>query len=209
MVEMIYDELVSSICIDIASGMHRMAKTGTLKLSDVMIPRDNLLPQSIADCNKSSKRKQSSCSSLLPLASSSAVVKSSKGLSERNDPINKSDESIRKKGKEEQKECFHNNVRLEIDERTLMEKRKKSSLLQHKIMNNDEASKSTKMLEAGAAKQPKSKNTSVNNLDVWNRIPPKDITSTCTNCGKLVGVSRFAIHLDKCMGIGNVRKSSM
>ena len=47
------------------------------------------------------------------------------------------------------------------------------------------------------------------NLDVWNRVPDINITTTCTICNKAVGVSRFAQHLDKCMGIGKVRKSSV
>ncbi len=47
-------------------------------------------------------------------------------------------------------------------------------------------------------------------LDIWGHIPPKDVTVTCPNCNKVVGVSRFTIHLEKCMGFNfNTRKSSM
>lgn len=35
----VYNELVSSLCIEVAYGVHRMAKNGTMKLSDIMIPR--------------------------------------------------------------------------------------------------------------------------------------------------------------------------
>ena len=36
----LYDELVTSLCIEVAYGVHRMAKTGAIKLSEIMIPRD-------------------------------------------------------------------------------------------------------------------------------------------------------------------------
>lgn len=52
-------------------------------------------------------------------------------------------------------------------------------------------------------------NSACNYLDVWNRVPPKDALATCTICNKVIGVSRFAQHLDKCLGIGKVRKSSI
>ena len=55
----------------------------------------------------------------------------------------------------------------------------------------------------------RSKHARGSHLDVWNRVAPKDVTAQCTNCNKIVGISRFAVHLDKCMGIGNVRKSSI
>ena len=35
----LYDELVTSLCIEVAYGVHRMAKTGAIKLSEIMIPR--------------------------------------------------------------------------------------------------------------------------------------------------------------------------
>lgn len=65
-------------------------------------------------------------------------------------------------------------------------------------------------LDKDTKQQSKSKPAIRNShLDVWDRVPPKDVLTTCTNCNKVVGVSRFAQHLDKCLGIGNVRKSSM
>mmetsp|Transcript_27593 Transcript_27593/g.40607 ORF Transcript_27593/g.40607 Transcript_27593/m.40607 type:complete len:185 (+) Transcript_27593:1602-2156(+) len=36
----VYEEIISSICIDLAFGMHKLVKTGIIPYSDVMIPRD-------------------------------------------------------------------------------------------------------------------------------------------------------------------------
>jgi len=35
----VYDELINSLCIEVAYGVHRMARTGVMKLSDIMVPR--------------------------------------------------------------------------------------------------------------------------------------------------------------------------
>jgi hypothetical protein len=44
---------------------------------------------------------------------------------------------------------------------------------------------------------------SVNHLDIWGRIPPREPKQTCECqvCGRHVSTLRFAPHLDKCMGI--------
>jgi len=37
-------------------------------------------------------------------------------------------------------------------------------------------------------------------VDVWGRIPPREVLTQCQNCGlKVSSSSRFAIHLDKCL----------
>jgi len=59
----VYDELVTSLCIEVAYGVHRMAKNGTMKLSDIMIPRngrDSLSSTSAAaEEGKESKKRGS------------------------------------------------------------------------------------------------------------------------------------------------------
>ena len=44
--QIIYNEIISTICIEVACGMHQMAKTGELKLSDIMIPRKHFQKRS-------------------------------------------------------------------------------------------------------------------------------------------------------------------
>lgn len=36
-------------------------------------------------------------------------------------------------------------------------------------------------------------------VDVWGRVPPREIMTQCQNCGFKVSSSRFASHLDKCL----------
>jgi|AntRauTorckE5430_2_1112549.scaffolds.fasta_scaffold04254_3 hypothetical protein len=37
-------------------------------------------------------------------------------------------------------------------------------------------------------------------VDAWNRIAPPDVLTTCKNCRKVLSATRFASHLDKCLG---------
>lgn len=70
-------------------------------------------------------------------------------------------------------------------------------------------SKTTDVIKS-EKKQSKGVRKNSCNLDIWGRVPPRDVSITCSNCGKHVGVSRFTIHLEKCMGFHfNTRKSSM
>mmetsp|Transcript_20942 Transcript_20942/g.60057 ORF Transcript_20942/g.60057 Transcript_20942/m.60057 type:complete len:199 (-) Transcript_20942:677-1273(-) len=45
--------------------------------------------------------------------------------------------------------------------------------------------------------------------DIWGRIPPKEpkIMPKCDICGRRVSALRFAVHLDKCMNLGNSRQT--
>ena len=45
--------------------------------------------------------------------------------------------------------------------------------------------------------------------DIWGRIPPKEpkIMPKCDICGRQVSALRFAVHLDKCMNLGNSRQT--
>ena len=49
-----------------------------------------------------------------------------------------------------------------------------------------------------------------NHTDIWGNTPPKEpkAQTRCNVCGKNVGVSRFAPHLDKCMGIGTTVRAA-
>lgn len=47
-------------------------------------------------------------------------------------------------------------------------------------------------------------------LDIWGRLPPKEPESMidCPLCKRLVSTLRFALHLDKCMGLGTMCRAS-
>jgi Sgf11 (transcriptional regulation protein) len=42
-----------------------------------------------------------------------------------------------------------------------------------------------------------------NHLDIWGRVPPKEPKQNveCRICGRMVSASKFAPHLDRCMGL--------
>jgi len=133
LVEQLYNDLISSICIDVAAGMHRMAKTGELPLSDVMIPRGDETTKEDADENNGSLKRR----------------------------------------------------RIGSDEQTKI--------------NEDTKRQDTEMrLRTRGASS---------GIDAWGRIPPKDVLTCCSNCTKILSATRFAAHLDKCLGVGNSRGS--
>eukprot|EP00536_Pseudo-nitzschia_multiseries_P012718 jgi/Psemu1/290462/fgenesh1_pg.500_\ len=53
-----------------------------------------------------------------------------------------------------------------------------------------------------------SSGTSHPKLDIWGKTPakePKNRLCRCQLCGRLISTSRFASHLDKCMGLSTSR----
>jgi len=54
----------------------------------------------------------------------------------------------------------------------------------------------------------KSNTSSSSKLDIWGKCPakePKNRLCRCRLCGRLISTSRFASHLDKCMGLSTSR----
>ncbi len=61
--------------------------------------------------------------------------------------------------------------------------------------------------EASETTTTQKENTS-NKLDIWGKNPakePKNRLCRCQICGRLISTSRFANHLDKCMGLSTSR----
>jgi hypothetical protein len=65
-------------------------------------------------------------------------------------------------------------------------------------------SSTTEKAEASSDTEEVNTNT---HLDVWGNLPPKEPKQTveCQLCGRHVATSRFATHLDKCMGLSTTR----
>jgi hypothetical protein len=59
----------------------------------------------------------------------------------------------------------------------------------------------------GTSLQPKATQLIYSNADIWGAIPPKEpkYMVECQICNRQVAASRFAPHLDKCMGLGTLR----
>jgi len=54
----------------------------------------------------------------------------------------------------------------------------------------------------------KSNHNTLTKLDIWGNNPPKEPKNRlcrCRLCGRLISTSRFASHLDKCMGLSTSR----
>ena len=77
--------------------------------------------------------------------------------------------------------------------------------------DEETATKESEGVENGST-QPKNPESTAaasiySNADIWGNIPPKEpkYLVECQVCLRQVSVSRFAAHLDKCMGLGTVR----
>mmetsp|Transcript_20742 Transcript_20742/g.30561 ORF Transcript_20742/g.30561 Transcript_20742/m.30561 type:complete len:198 (-) Transcript_20742:120-713(-) len=82
----------------------------------------------------------------------------------------------------------------------------KFSSLSDGIGNGGSSAKAASMSQT-THMAPATRVSSGANGDIWARVPPKEPKHSpqCPNCGRSVSASRFASHLDKCMGIGNSR----
>ena len=134
--ERIYDDLIRSICLDVAAGVHKMAKSGNIPLSH---------------------------------AAESSIL---------NHPHNRGSG-----------------------------KRKREIISEHSA---NAAPSSTKCKDEGGGGKKENEmrlrtRGSTFGVDAWGRIPPKDILTVCKLCSKNMSATRFAAHLDKCLGIGNSR----
>jgi hypothetical protein len=135
--ERIYDDLIRSICLDVAAGVHKMAKSGTIPLSHAAESRIRNHPHN----RGSGKRKRE----IISEQSANAAPSSAKCKDEGGGG-----------GKKE------NEMRLRTRGSTF-------------------------------------------GVDAWGRVPPKDTLTVCKLCSKNMSATRFAAHLDKCLGIGNSR----
>jgi len=134
-IEQLYTDIIKSICVDVASEVHRMAKTGEIPISEMADINQN---EDDVNFNSSKKRRL--------------------GNRSDNKTINGANNTIEVKQLGE--------IRLRT---------------------------------RGAA----------SGKDAWNRIPPTDVLTTCKNCRKVLSATRFATHLDKCLGLGTSRGRSL
>jgi len=134
-IEQLYTGIIKSICVDVASEVHRMAKTGEIPISEMADINQN---EDDVNFNSSKKRRL--------------------GNRSDNKTINGANNTIEVKQLGE--------IRLRT---------------------------------RGAA----------SGKDAWNRIPPTDVLTTCKNCRKVLSATRFATHLDKCLGLGTSRGRSL
>ena len=251
-VQTVYNDLPSSICTDISSDIHSVAKTGesrsfVRKISSSLSSSSSKIVPSTpgtnakTSINNDMKRKEENSNenhgrdtkNLIidyPASSTSSTKSKKRSWVE----VNVSEE----KTKDQSQNGIHQNLdnhqnlhlvggnidlkklnSLESDEQKIKDLAKEVDKTTSTIWNTrhflESAAPTTsnKMDVINSEKKQTKvarKNSSNHNLDIWGRIPPRDVSVTCSNCGKHVGVTRFTIHLAKCMGFHcNTRKSSM
>mmetsp|Transcript_19729 Transcript_19729/g.29098 ORF Transcript_19729/g.29098 Transcript_19729/m.29098 type:complete len:162 (-) Transcript_19729:466-951(-) len=135
-IEHLYTDIIKSICVDVASEVHRMAKKGEIPISEMAE-----IHQNKDDVNSNSSNK-----------------KPRLGNRSDNKTIN----------------ATHNTT---------------------EVKQLGEIRLRTRGATSGK--------------DAWNRIPPTDVLTTCKNCCKVLSATRFATHLDKCLGLGTSRSRSL
>lgn len=74
------------------------------------------------------------------------------------------------------------------------------------VASDDFVSLKEEQVETTSVAQPKQQLNIYSNADIYGVIPSKDkYLAECRLCKRQVATSRFAPHLDKCMGLGTVR----
>lgn len=188
-VEAVCEDLLTSMCIEVACSTHRMAKTGILPLSKIMDPTigdhsDACMENdggeagtSVVGSNNKSRRRSSSIlsSSILPSEDdtnhTTKRARSDTGASSQNE------------GASEQGDITMTDA----------------------SFADAVSSRSDQQASTAAARVQQSNYAA--GVDIWGNVPPKEprTTTKCDICGRQVSALRFAPHLDKCMNLGNSR----
>jgi hypothetical protein len=76
------------------------------------------------------------------------------------------------------------------------------------LSNETDATKSTTV--ASRATPPTNATNHSIHRDVWGKVPGKEAKEPiiCPSCGRLFSTMRFALHLDKCMGLGATTRAA-
>jgi hypothetical protein len=160
-VQSIYDHLVTSVCIDVASNLHELIKTGEIPISELSEPgssRQDIFPDLYKD--KDPKEIQ----------------------------------------------AMLDQYATELPTRSSASRKRKFS---RQTATNAEDDDDDYEEEEPPPEEPPTTTPSVqtrqtiHHLDIWGRMPPKEPKQTCECqlCGRHVSTTRFASHLDKCMGL--------
>lgn len=157
--EQIYDELIRTICIDVASGAHKLVKSGDI------LSADGNMNGALSSISSSSSSYHDHSHSLYTTSSN---------------------KRRRIKGSSASTSAPENRTRI------LSEDGSTSGLTTSGVKKEQD---SMRLRTRGSS----------SGVDAWGRVPPKDVLTTCKLCSKTLSATRFAAHLDKCLGIGNTR----
>ena len=167
-VQSIYDHVVTTVCIDIASNMHGLIKTGEIPMSELKEPfsRQDIFPELYKDKDPAEIQET--------LDKYATVV--APRTRKRKFPQQMVEKSTEKNDDDD---------------------------------DDDDDDEDFKVDEPTATPAIQTRNTP-NKLDIWGKIALKEPKENCQCqiCGRFVSTSRFAPHLDKCMGLSTARPAS-
>jgi hypothetical protein len=236
-VESVFQHLLNSVCIDMASNIHQHLKTGggyglgipmtshvlsrpdgtTTTTSPIIQSRRQLYPelyqgkseaeiqqllnQYAVDLPMVDGRKERSRKRL-----EAAETAEQWGTDEEeDDEVDKPKTKGKKKkigagSDDEDDEDYQMEEDKDDDEMVTADGRQKSST----SSSTGQKSETTTSADSGVAATDNVAPATLGSVDIWGNRPPAEpthITCRCTLCGRHVSTSRFASHLDKCMGL--------
>jgi Sgf11 (transcriptional regulation protein) len=202
----IYDHVLRSVVVNYASNMHELIKTGGISASELQTPssRHETFPDLYR--GKSPEEVQSLLDEYATEQIPSRQFRKRK--LRQPDKHGDSDEEIKVKLEEAEEEGEDEAVEDDDDDEDF------------KDDDDDEVDDDEEEKQGTAKSTPREDpsptvatgTTQSNELeqqppgvDIWGRIPPKEPKHPveCTLCGRHISTSRFASHLEKCMGISS------
>ena len=198
----VYDHVLRSVVVSYASNMHEMIKTGHFTASELQTvsSRQEIFPDLYI--GKSAEEIQA----LLQEYGTEQIPNLRPNKRKRRPVAETSgsiDEVIKEKVAEEEEEADEeegddnddNDEDFKDDENDIEDE------AQGKHVTTKSTSVST--VPKNSATQPQEVEQQPPGVDIWGRIPPKEPKQPvlCTLCRRHISTSRFASHLEKCMGI--------
>jgi len=186
----VYDHLMRSVVVVYASNMHEMIKTGGISAPELQTPSSR---QELFSSLYQGKTPDEIQAELDAYATEIPIRKSRKRKLRQATPATNAKGAVG--SDEENKDDEDNDDEDDKDE----------DFKEEGAEEGDKAAKAAKPFEHPVTSAPSSGNQDQQppGVDIWGRIPPKEpkIPVQCTLCGRHMSTSRFASHLEKCMGL--------
>jgi len=195
----LYDHVLRSVVVSYASSMHEMIKTGQFPASELQTPssRQEIFPDLYR--GKSTEEIQALLQEFGTEQMPSLCTNKRK-LRQVAEAIASTDEVIKEKVAEEEDEDEGDDN--DDDDEDF---KADDNDVEDEAEEKQDTTKSTSIptITTNGGTQSQEVEQQPHGVDIWGRIPPKEPKQPvlCTLCGRHISTSRFASHLEKCMGI--------
>jgi hypothetical protein len=208
-VQAIYDHLLRSVVVGYASNTHEMIKTGGISISELQTPssRQDIFPslyegktpeeiQRELDAYATEMPSRQSRKRKLRQATIATGTQVGDDLDEENKDGDKDDDDDGDDDDDDDEDFKDDNPDGDDDDDDDDGGKTEKS-------KSTKAPATTKAPETPAITVGQTQERQPPGVDIWNRIPPKEPKHPveCTLCGRHVSTTRFASHLEKCMGL--------